>query len=394
MASILAKLVLGLDPSKASLGLFCLGVVWTLLLNFACITCLEAKPRGTFLSEPSLLPGGAHPQARWNSRIPAQPFPRLTELGVRGKLAKSQFALDRRETLCVVGVEGDSAVEQAFSQLAFLVEHEFRWLSKDVLFLLAPNSPVQAEAVEDYLLQYERNASCAMQRTGPIVGAVVFQTVRQGNRIRINGRNGKLPNMDLINVVVQSSPTPTRLVHDNALDFAVGMLRGSDGLHAPFLDLGIQALTLELAQSNQDVLSEMEAIVRCLSNLGERFNRSFMFYIMLSTTKFVSVDEYLWSFGLVLSPLAISAFTTRSWTRAYLYTTLIGLGIFHLPLALLAASAVLLPAHLAGSRTSTLLAAAVVGLCPLAAWADFSQPLTLGVLMGIVLPGVAGLIML
>ncbi|KAH9249354.1 hypothetical protein BASA81_012885 [Batrachochytrium salamandrivorans] len=299
MASILVKLVLGLDPNKASLGLFCLGVVWTLLLNFACVTCLEAKPRGTFLSEPSLLPGGAHPQARWNSRIPIQAFPKLTELGMRGKLVKSQFALDRRETLCVMGVEGDSTVEQAFSQLAFLVEHEFRWLSKDVLFLIAPNSPtalqVETAAVEDYLLQYEHNASCAMQRTGPLMGAVVFQTIRQGqgNRVRINGHNGKLPNMDLINVVVQSSVTPTKLVHDNALDFALGMLHGSDGLHAPFLDLGIQALTLELAQENQDMLSEMEAIVRCLSNLGERFNRSFMFYIMLNTTTFVSVDEYL-----------------------------------------------------------------------------------------------------
>lgn len=339
MASVVVtKFLRRVNPQYLSLVLFTCGIVWTILLGHACISCLEAKPRGTFLSEPTLLPGSASTQMTTMEQHQfSVDFPQISPQ-VHGKLCSSKFASDRREVLCLAMLDTTQAREH-FAYLAYMVEHEFKWLAKDVLLLLLPQLQSDA-ALDELLMQYTNNYTLAMPRSGSITSALVLHITNTtaSSLIHVHGRNGKLPNMDLINTAAIN--TGARLANHDYKSFLHGMLLGADGLHAVFLDHGIQALSLTL-QDSRVLGARIESMVRSLSNLGERFNRSFMFYFMLNTDSFVSVDEYLWSLVLVLAPLAVNAFAYKSLLQAYLFSMLLGLGICHYPLALLAATFVL-----------------------------------------------------
>lgn len=91
------------------------------------------------------------------------------------------------------------------------------------------------------------------------------------------------------------------------------------GAHGLFHKYAIQALTLEgiekSLQSKETYLSVplhtiglvIEGIVRSLNNLLERFNRSYWFYLLPSTRRYISIGYYMIPFGLLIIPLGLKA---------------------------------------------------------------------------------------
>jgi glycosylphosphatidylinositol transamidase len=87
------------------------------------------------------------------------------------------------------------------------------------------------------------------------------------------------------------------------------------GAHGVFQKFGIQALTLQTLDQENDAAyltitvgqlgGVVEGIVRSLNNLLERFNRSFWFYLLPSTRRYVSIGMYMVPFALLLSPLLL-----------------------------------------------------------------------------------------
>lgn len=90
------------------------------------------------------------------------------------------------------------------------------------------------------------------------------------------------------------------------------------GAHGLFQKFAIQALTLEATEygPNSDTpipitLLQLgrvvEGIFRSLNNLLEKFNRSYWFYLLPSTRRYVSIGYYMISFGLLAMPLIFKA---------------------------------------------------------------------------------------
>ena len=327
---------------------FFVGLLWLFSLDRVCVTTQEFKPRGTFMSEYSLLPGTAgndHWDSDWLEPLSFSHLESLSTgkyhpLFIKGGIARAKTANDRRETICIVSKEnhGDDIL-MALSKTLIRVN----WLSKDVIFLVLPENEsfyaktnILREWLNSYLLDGQNDT---ITRRGPIRAAVFldvegtpshrFDNYFSREIIQVHGRNGRIPNLDLINVAHKTSiPDLKSSLFENpsedAIDwkflqgvyFGRDMLYGTNGWHAEFLDYGIESLTLKLTSDGSGHFRtnkvhyalRIEAIVRSLSNLGERFNRGFFFFIMLGLDNFVSIDEYLWVFLLLLSPFAIDGF--------------------------------------------------------------------------------------
>ena len=201
-------------------------------------------------------------------------------------------------------------------------------------------------------------------RAGVIRAAINLETMpdlRQVEAIGIYaaGMNGQLPNLDLVNTAVRAfhrHQIPTVLdrdavqqgsehVHESYVSFVLtwtihfckeyitakferGLLKylddlkgmlyfmatlasGPSGPHANFIRYNIDSVTLSLTKgpnanlrelSTRDVLRSIEMVIRALSNLEEKLHQSFYFYVLPSTSTFVSVGEYFYALALAISP--------------------------------------------------------------------------------------------
>ena len=92
------------------------------------------------------------------------------------------------------------------------------------------------------------------------------------------------------------------------------------GAHGIFHEYAIQAITLKgigknFGNKRNDYLSVpyyvvgrvVEGIFRSLNNLLERFNRSYWFYLLPSTRRYISIGYYMIPFGLMTLPLLCKA---------------------------------------------------------------------------------------
>lgn len=361
--------------------LFVLGLAWLCSLSSVCVTTGELKPRGVFLAEYSLTPSFATSRFETSDfKVPAM-FPGLLELGVdhrmgrlsqlKGGLLLAPVASDRREALCVVTREnhGDDLAWNLARHLS-----KQKWLSKNVFFLILPQDESYTAPNNTLKLWLDAYANDPMDdrlaRSGTLRTAIIidypselasvspYERVFGKQVILTQGRDGRLPNMDLINTVVHLAipSLPQTFFHDDALvkpsdqllsqgiAYAVQTLLAPNGFHQEFLKLGIDALTLNLTRGpltgnlvsqgmKLEVVQHLEKTIRSLSNMGERFNRGFFFYIMLGRHHFVSNDEYLWAALLLLSPLIVEPFYVSlapSWKNSafqYWWNALISVGI-------------------------------------------------------------------
>lgn len=92
------------------------------------------------------------------------------------------------------------------------------------------------------------------------------------------------------------------------------------GPHAPALDRGIDSVTIEVTFADAfdynddhvygpglELVQKVEHLIRALSNLHERLHHSATQYLLPSSKKFVSLNEYIWPNVLLLLPLVVRA---------------------------------------------------------------------------------------
>lgn len=159
--------------------------------------------------------------------------------------------------------------------------------------------------------------------------------------VKIEGLNGQLPNLDLVNLVNRIAlkegvpsghrqtsnkrrtgakskmKTNLRHVFGMVLTQATGVPNGNHGL---FHRYGIEALTLDGHKRDAgtnaqrklhgaaSLIKLVEGISRSLNNLLQRFHRSFFFYLLVASDRYISIGDYTPSLGLMAGSLLIKAF--------------------------------------------------------------------------------------
>lgn len=218
--------------------------------------------------------------------------------------------------------------------------------AKDIIFLVSDQALVGTQAWlnayhdirPDGVLEHEP----LVGTSGPIQAAVNLELdshLISLIDIKIEGLNGQLPNLDLFNVAVELStresltPTLHHRSHPYAgpelevwqqyaatvLSMMASQMTGSPtGAHGLFQKYAIQSITLQSSDRKSEkpigasarllqVGRVVEGIFRSLNNLLERFNRSYWFYLLPSTRRYLSIGYYMIPFALVTSPLLLTA---------------------------------------------------------------------------------------
>jgi glycosylphosphatidylinositol transamidase len=220
--------------------------------------------------------------------------------------------------------------------------------AKDIIFLISDADLLGTQA---WLNAYHAERSTGPltsdplpASSGPIQAAInleLHSTQMTSIDIKIEGLNGQLPNLDLFNVAVElctrESVTPTfhKVSHPYAgpeydvwkqyAATTLSMMRSQaaswpTGAHGLFQRFAIQSITLTStgARSSQSEKQYagvrlqqagrvIEGIFRSLNNLLERFNRSYWFYLLPSTRRYLSIGYYMIPFALITCPLILTA---------------------------------------------------------------------------------------
>lgn len=215
--------------------------------------------------------------------------------------------------------------------------------SKDIIFLVTDHEQIGMQA---WLDGYHKVHSEYIQpgempgRSGQIQAALNLE-IPDGNikyfNIKIEGLNGQLPNLDLVNLVVRlcrkhnvevmlhNSRDVSNWEAETVAGFqqsvktmlkmmwaqASGVPSGNHGL---FHRYHIEAVTLEgirrkkTGRISLDTTGRVvEGISRSLNNLLERFHQSFFFYILPGTERYVSIGLYMIPFGIICLPCLVKA---------------------------------------------------------------------------------------
>ena len=155
--------------------------------------------------------------------------------------------------------------------------------------------------------------------------------------VKIEGLNGQLPNLDLVNLVnslalregihqmfqgVEDHSRPDsyngymrslKTMLNMMVSQATGVPSGNHGLFHRF---GIEAVTLKgvTVESRRRAPADfhtlgmiVEGTFRSLNNLLERFHQSFFFYILTSGSRYISIGLYMPMFGLLAGGFVFTA---------------------------------------------------------------------------------------
>lgn len=230
-----------------------------------------------------------------------------------------------------------------------------RWSlwSKDIVLVFPPDTRTGTQAWADaYHDAHDARLVAPLPlKSGALQGAVALdypQDQGDGGRfesvhIVYDGVNGQLPNLDLINSVVniangqgQGSTLQRMWKHRGGSyeDRLRTMLRGmvsqglghATGAHSAFIPYHVDAVTIQPVSSGggsnggRGWHDEMglgrlvEGVFRSLNNLLEHLHQSFFFYLLLSKDRFVSIGTYLPSAMLVAANFTIMAISL--WVRS------------------------------------------------------------------------------
>ncbi|GFG36725.1 hypothetical protein Cfor_00879 [Coptotermes formosanus] len=222
-----------------------------------------------------------------------------------------------------------------------------KYWAKDVIFLVTEHEQLGVQA---WLEAYHK-ATCGrsgvldhgdmMGRGGAIQAAINLELHAEKIGyidVKIEGLNGQLPNLDLVNLVHRMcSKEGVRHTFKNrengnyrnwykewlhsfktlmamVTTQATGVPNGNHGLfHSRF---GIEAVTLEgfekKGKGSPALYFQMgrvlEGLFRSLNNLLERFHQSYFFYLLPATDRFISIGMYMPPLGLLCGALIIKAF--------------------------------------------------------------------------------------
>ncbi|XP_060080129.1 glycosylphosphatidylinositol anchor attachment 1 protein-like [Ylistrum balloti] len=213
--------------------------------------------------------------------------------------------------------------------------------AKDIIFLFTDHEQIGIQAwldgYHDIEAEYIQPGEL-MGHSGQIQAALNLE-IPAGNilsyNVKIEGLNGQLPNLDFFNLVVrlckregvdvtlhkQNDPflwntlPGYRSSLSNMMQMMWTQASGiSSGNHGLFLRYHIEALTLEGIAAKKGQLRGLEkagrvieGVFRSLNNLLERFHQSFFFYILPTTSNYISIGIYMPPFGLICAAGLIKA---------------------------------------------------------------------------------------
>ncbi|XP_059528518.1 glycosylphosphatidylinositol anchor attachment 1 protein isoform X2 [Myotis daubentonii] len=236
----------------------------------------------------------------------------------------------------------DSTNSQAVGLLLALAAHfrgQIYW-AKDIIFLVTEHDLLGTEA---WLEAYHDVNVTGMQssplqgRAGAIQAAVALELssdVVTSLDVAVEGLNGQLPNLDLLNLfqtfcqkggllcTLQGKLQPQDWASDGPLQglqtLLLMVLRQASGRphgpHGLFLRYRVEALTLRginsFRQYKYDLVAvgkALEGMFRKLNHLLERLHQSFFFYLLPALSRFVSIGLYMPAAGFLLLVLGLKA---------------------------------------------------------------------------------------
>ncbi|KAL3955901.1 hypothetical protein ACCO45_008747 [Purpureocillium lilacinum] len=359
-------------PPYLSLLCIIVGVAWLLLLP------LDSYSRRTYISENALLPGQVHTYFGGSEQNVFRAYRHeLDDLR-----DKDNYAInDRLETILkgqgikvgrqnytyhsageaytgenVYGIlqapRGDAteaivlvaawrSVEGQLNRngvaLALTLARYFkRWSlwSKDIIIVVPPDSKTGTQAwVDAYHDAHDSNKVAPLPlKSGALQGAIAIDYTSEqrfeGLHIIYDGTNGQLPNLDLINSIVnvasgqmgiQTAIQDMKHHTDRYPDRLRTMLRGmlnqglgmSAGPHSSFIPYHVDSVTLQpYGDGWHDEMAMgrvIEGTFRSLNNLLEHLHQSFFFYLLMHRDRFVSIGTYLPSAMLLSASFTIMA---------------------------------------------------------------------------------------
>ncbi|KAM6102713.1 glycosylphosphatidylinositol anchor attachment 1 protein isoform 2-T2 [Theristicus caerulescens] len=238
---------------------------------------------------------------------------------------------------CSEGPHNNQAVGLMLA-LASYFRGQIYW-AKDIIFLVNEHDLLGMEAwLEAYhdVNITEVQSSGTLGRAGAIQAAVSLELssdVVTSFDVAVEGLNGQLPNLDLLNLFhafcqkngllctiqgkLQRSDWDSLPAYAHSLQTlllmvlaqASGRPRGDHGL---FLRYRIEAITLRGINSFRQYKYDMttvgktlEGMFRKLNNLLERLHQSYFFYLLPSLSRFVSIGVYMPAFGFLILVLIL-----------------------------------------------------------------------------------------
>ncbi|KAG5913578.1 hypothetical protein E4U61_006750 [Claviceps capensis] len=217
-----------------------------------------------------------------------------------------------------------------------LMRYFKRWSlwSKDIIILIPPNSRTGTQAWVDAYHDAHDNQKVASLplKSGALQVAVAIDYPScqsfDGIHIIYDGINGQLPNLDLINSIINVAGgqmgmrTAIQGMHshddsyrDRLKTIFRGMLKQGLGIgtgpHSSFIPYHVDAVTLvPYGEGWQDEMAMgrvIEGTFRSLNNLLEHLHQSFFFYLLMQRDRFVSIGTYLPSAMLLAANFTIMA---------------------------------------------------------------------------------------
>lgn len=219
---------------------------------------------------------------------------------------------------------------------------EHTYWAKDIIFLITEDDMIGMQAwlsayhhtYNDYIVPGE-----LLGKSGSIQAALNLEIGTDKIShvdLNIEGLNGQLPNLDLVNTVSRlcrrESVTPT--LHKRSDHHSPESLNGflyslktmlllmtrlasgsPTGNHGLFHRYSIEAVTLHGIRTKgtknlfgfREMGRIIEGVFRSLNNLLERFHQSFFFYVLPSVERYASIGVYMPPFGILALPVIIKA---------------------------------------------------------------------------------------
>jgi len=219
---------------------------------------------------------------------------------------------------------------------------EHTYWAKDVIFLVTEDDMIGMQAwlsayhhtYSEYIIPDE-----LLGKSGSIQAALNLEIGTEKLShvdLHIEGLNGQLPNLDLVNTVTRLCrheaiiPTLHKRSDYHSLESFNGFLyslktmlllmtqlaSGSPSAnHGLFHRYSIEAVTLQGIKMKgtknlfgfREIGRVIEGVCRSLNNLLERFHQSFFFYILPSVERYASIGIYMPPFGILALPVVIKA---------------------------------------------------------------------------------------
>ncbi|KAF5564604.1 glycosylphosphatidylinositol transamidase [Fusarium phyllophilum] len=217
-----------------------------------------------------------------------------------------------------------------------LVRYFKRWSlwSKDIILVVPPDSKTGTQAwVDAYHDAHNPDLVAPLPlKSGALQGALAIDYPQEQSfksvHVIYDGPNGQLPNLDLINSIVNiaggqmgiGTSIQKMTEHKGTYpDRLQTMLRGmlnqglgyAAGAHSSFIPYHVDAVTLQpYGEGWHDEMAMgrlVEGSFRSLNNLLEHLHQSFFFYLLMQTDRFVSIGTYLPSAMLIAANFTIMA---------------------------------------------------------------------------------------